>query len=285
MNDDFSPQEQDEYLDASELPYHYAMLRDEARLIPFRKAIEACCRDKIVLESGTGTGILSLYAARAGARHVYATEIDPEVAAVARRNFERSGFDNITLLEKDSIELTPDDLNGQRAEVIIAENLSTWHVTEPQLLILNHFNEQLAAPGAVRLPQRVRNLAALAYTPYRFDDLVELRTFYHEYSGITPVSLFSKPALFHEVDAAAIQPESFDRTISLTANRFGIVNCLKLTSPVQVYRDLTFESTNTLMPPVIFPLPKDRKIQAGEVIEVRIRYRICTGWEEVELDA
>jgi len=263
------------------------MLVDEARLAPFRKAIETCCRGKIVLESGTGTGILSLYAARAGARHVYATEIDPEVAAVARRNFAQSGFDNITLLEKDSIELTPEDLNGERAEVIIAENLSTWQVTEPQLLILNHVNEELVAADALHLPQRVRNLATLAQTKYRFDDLVELRTFYHEYSGIPPASIFSEPVLFHEVDAAQIQPESFDRTISLTTNRFGIVNCLKLTSPVQVYQGLTFESTNTLMPPVIFPLPKDIAVRPGELIKLRIRYRICTGWEEVEcwLDA
>ena len=270
---------------ASELPYHYSMLVDEARMQPLRAAIDACCRDRIVLESGTGTGILSLLAARAGARRVYATEVDSEVATVARRNFERSGFQQITFLEKDSIELTPEDLNGDLAEVIIAENLSTWQVTEPQILIMNHFNRQLAAPGAVRLPQRVFNNLELGQATYRFDDLVELRTFYHEYSGMPECPLFSDPVCFHELDLSTEQPEAFDHTVSVAAKKSGTVNCLRLTSPVQVYKSFSFAQSNSLMPPVVVPLPEEIRISKGEILEVRIQYRVCTGWEDVKVMA
>lgn len=284
MNDDHYSDDLEEGY-ASELPYHYSMLVDEARMKPLRAAIHACCRGKVVLESGTGTGILSLLAAQAGARHVYATEVDREVAAVARRNFERSGFPQITLLEKDSMELTLDDLEGRPAEVLIAENLSTWQVAEPQVLIMNHFNRHLAAPKAIRLPQRVFNNLELGQAQYRFDDLVELRTFYHEYSGMPKCRIFSDPVRFQELDLAEEQPEVLDHAVEVAVKQQGMVNCLRLTSPVQVFESLSFSESNSLMPPVVIPLPKDIQVGIGERLQVRIHYRVCTGWEDVEVEA
>lgn len=51
------------------------MLKDEVRTITYRNAIyhnKHLFKDKVVMDVGSGTGILSMFAAKAGARRVIA---------------------------------------------------------------------------------------------------------------------------------------------------------------------------------------------------------------------
>src|SRR5436305_2374563 len=111
------------------LPYHYEMLADRRRLEPLRRAIQLVARDKRVLESGAGSGVLSILAAKAGARAVYAVERDPAIARFLRKNVQASGCGALVrILEKDTREVTLGDIDGQRVDVTISEHLSTWQV-------------------------------------------------------------------------------------------------------------------------------------------------------------
>lgn len=81
---------------------HHWMLRDSVRVMAYRAAILAHARDKVVADIGCGTGILSLFAAKGGARHVYALE-ESEVAALARMMFQANGVaGRVTLLTGNS---------------------------------------------------------------------------------------------------------------------------------------------------------------------------------------
>lgn len=56
-------------------------------------------RGKVVMDIGCGTGILSIFAARAGAKHVYAID-NAEIAEYARAIIKRNGFeDKITVIK------------------------------------------------------------------------------------------------------------------------------------------------------------------------------------------
>jgi ribosomal protein L11 methylase PrmA len=56
-------------------------------------------KDKIVLDIGAGTGILSIFAARAGAKHVYAIEF-AEIAIFAKEIIRKNGLENkITVIK------------------------------------------------------------------------------------------------------------------------------------------------------------------------------------------
>jgi predicted RNA methylase len=70
------------------------MLKDQVRTNAYRDAIEGnpdTFKDKIVLDIGAGTGILSIFAARAGAKHVYAVE-NAEIAFFAREIVKNNGL-------------------------------------------------------------------------------------------------------------------------------------------------------------------------------------------------
>lgn len=54
------------------------MLKDEVRTLTYRNAMyhnKHVFKDKIVLDVGSGTGILSMFAAKAGAKHVYGVSL------------------------------------------------------------------------------------------------------------------------------------------------------------------------------------------------------------------
>jgi predicted RNA methylase len=268
------------------LPYHYELLSDRRRLAPLRRAIALAARGRRVLESGTGSGVLSILAARAGARKVYATEPDPRVARFARENVERSGFGTvIRIIERDTRYVTLRDIDDSPVDMVVAEHLSTWQVTESQIPVMNYINETLATVAAIRIPERLTNCCELASSRFQFDDTVELRTYYFGFTGIRRPSIFSDPTVFQQVRFNAVNPTSVRRAVKLRATRSGTINSVRLTSPLVVFRDIHFQSSDSLVPPVIVPLEKDLRVSEGNVVEVHIEYECETDWSRVRCEA
>ncbi len=68
---------------------HRELLADRRRNAAYRGAITALCRDKVVLDVGTGTGFLSFLAAQAQAQRVYSCERS-DMAWHAYQNAQRN---------------------------------------------------------------------------------------------------------------------------------------------------------------------------------------------------
>lgn len=89
------------------------MLSDEDRHFKYRKAIQMAVQRKLdegeevhVLDIGSGTGLLSLYAAKAGAALVTAVELDPIIFEVSKKIAKRAGLDDrIRFINAESTEL------------------------------------------------------------------------------------------------------------------------------------------------------------------------------------
>ena len=80
----------------SSTDFAFQCLRDEQRTGAYRSAIQQVVRrGDVVLDAGAGTGILALFAAAAGARRVYAVELDPWLAAALRRTIEGNGLEHV----------------------------------------------------------------------------------------------------------------------------------------------------------------------------------------------
>jgi SAM-dependent methyltransferase len=135
---------------------HIGMLADERRTRLYVEAIRRVVRPgDVVLDLGTGTGVLAIAAAQAGARRVYAVE-RTSIADVAARMFERNGVaDRITLLRDTStrVELP------ERAQVLTSEIIGTEPLSERLLEYTRDAAERLLVPGARVLPRRMRVLA------------------------------------------------------------------------------------------------------------------------------
>lgn len=268
------------------LPYHYEMVSDVKRVTPFKRAIQKASKGKRVLESGTGSGILSILAAKAGAKKVYAVEIDPKVARFAEANIRKNGFqDHTKLIQKNIFKVTLKDLDNEKVDTVIAENLSTWQVTEPQIPILNYVNKNLIKKDGVRIPTLIFNYVELAESQYHFENVVEIRTRYFGFTGVKKPRILSQRQLFTTVDLQRQNPLQVEKSIKVKVSREGVLNSLRLTSPLQIYNGVHFESSDSLMPPVIIPLDKDTRVSKGNIVQLDISYRYHTSWDAVKCKA
>lgn len=100
---------------------HEEMLKDEIRTKSYMNAIERnphIFADKIVLDVGCGTGILSMFAARAGAKHVYAVECS-SIVEKCREIISANGFDSKITVVQGKIEEV--ELPVEKVDIIISE--------------------------------------------------------------------------------------------------------------------------------------------------------------------
>jgi len=154
---------------------HVRMLDDEARTKALVGAVRAAVRpDDVVLDLGTGTGLLALAAAKAGARRVYAIE-ETAIAGAAARVFRDEP--RITLLRGSSREVSLDE----PATLLVSEILGDEPLAERVLEAFADARARLLAPGARVLPRRLRLVArGVELDPgtrraHRFDEEVTRR--------------------------------------------------------------------------------------------------------------
>ncbi len=135
-------------------------LRNSAYDTALRRAVAPGAR---VLEIGTGSGLLAMMAARAGAREVITCEMDRQVAETARKIISRNGYaDRIKVLVKHSDKLDLAEDLGRRADVIVSEIVSSNLLDEGVLPSHERVMRDFAHAGTIVIPARGVVRVALA---------------------------------------------------------------------------------------------------------------------------
>src|SRR5712672_910520 len=81
-------------IDPQILSFHLMLLNDAERMKAYREAVFNTVRpDDVVLDVGTGSGILAMFACQAGARRVYAVDRG-DVITTARELAKANNFDD-----------------------------------------------------------------------------------------------------------------------------------------------------------------------------------------------
>lgn len=142
--------------------WHAPMLRDGPRNACYAQAIERAVTPGMrILEIGTGAGLLSLLAARAGAQ-VITCESNPVVAAAAREIARRNGLaDRITVISKYSTELMIGHDLDEPADLLMSELFDDALFGDGVIDIITDARERLLQPGAPILPPRAELRCAL----------------------------------------------------------------------------------------------------------------------------
>jgi protein arginine N-methyltransferase 1 len=278
------------------------MLGDTVRKRAFLDAIdEIVGPDDVVLDLGTGSGILAVAAARAGARHVYAIEPSSFVAMaeqVARDNgvadritFIRGWSSNAELPEPATV-LTTDIIGNESLDMRIWETL-------------DDARRRLMAPGGRLIPASVTASACLVCAPadvlrqYKPDDELvsewkadygidfgafarasaeQSLSFHVEPHVARDWPVLSDPVTVYELDLSTA-PTPIDVTRTLTVHEPGMANALlsffeARLSPSSVLSTAPADgSDRSHWFSACWTLPRPIEVRPGDRLSFRYEYR------------
>ncbi|KAI0071772.1 S-adenosyl-L-methionine-dependent methyltransferase [Panus rudis PR-1116 ss-1] len=235
---------------------HEEMLKDTVRTGSYRTAIvnnAHLFKDKLVLDVGCGTGILSMFAAKAGAKHVVGIDMS-NIIDQAQKIIEANGFkDKITLVKG---KLEEAELPIKEFDIIISEWMGYFLLYESMLDTVLVARDKYLKPGGLIFPD-VANLylAAIEDNDYKEEKINFWDNVYgFDYSCIKDIALreplvdtvelkavVTNPCLIKSIDLRTVKKEDLTFTVpfSLTATRNDYVHAFL------AWFDISFEATHT----------------------------------------
>jgi len=158
-----NPQEGLQYIHA----WHYDMLANQERSHYYNDLIKEHCRDKIVLEIGTGSGLLAALAIQHGAKKVICCEENPLLAMAAAQLFRRLKIDDrVELIAKNSTQIATGDI--PQVDVVLHELFGSDPFDEHMVPTLTDARRFMKA-DAIFLPEKIQ----LIYKPLNNPQLPE----------------------------------------------------------------------------------------------------------------
>lgn len=148
--DSQSLQEASKYIHA----WHYDMLANHERSQYYTDLIKENCKDKIVLEIGTGSGLVAALAVKHGAKKVYCCEENPYLADVAQKLFKRLKIeDKVQLFAKNSSQIATDEIPP--VDVVLHELFGSDPFEEYMVPALKDAR-RFMKPAAIFLPEKIQ---------------------------------------------------------------------------------------------------------------------------------
>lgn len=215
----------------ADLARHDDMLADRARVDTYFTAINKHVHEgDEVIDLGTGTGLLSCFAARAGARLVHAVEYGPIIDA-ARDVAEENGITNIAFHPVSSREFSL----PERVDVILHEQLGSALFNEHVVANVIDLRDRLLKEGGLILPHRLRLFVAPVqaaeglYAPFAWEQELHGLTFraLQPYAEAHPKDYLYRGYNPAPLEAFLAEPRPVLDVDLMTANAGDIPACVR----------------------------------------------------------
>jgi type II protein arginine methyltransferase len=146
--------------------WHPRMLNDARRNDAFERAIRVALekesRQARILDIGTGSGLLSMMAARAGATNIDTCEKVSVIAEAAEQIIAANNLqDRIRVIHKSSHELSVGHDLEERADILISEIVSSDLLAEGVLDTFQDAHSRLIRPNATIMPRAATAVGCL----------------------------------------------------------------------------------------------------------------------------
>ncbi|KAF9426283.1 hypothetical protein BGZ94_006727 [Podila epigama] len=150
---------------------HQQMLNDRVRTEGYRDYMyenKDIFKGKTVLDVGCGTGILSMFAAKAGAARVLSVD-NSDIIEKARKNIKENGFEDIITLYRGKIE---EIKLPCKVDIIISEWMGYFLLYEAMLDSVLVARDRFLVPGGILAPSQTRILFTTTSDESFLDDSV-----------------------------------------------------------------------------------------------------------------
>ncbi|MEX0732212.1 MAG: 50S ribosomal protein L11 methyltransferase [Aquisalimonadaceae bacterium] len=279
--------------------FHQLMLGDTLRMNAYRTAIQETVKPgDVVLDLGTGTGILSLWALEAGAHRVYGVDLDGDILKRAVSRIEQAGFaDHFEPINKISYEVEL----PRKVDVLISEIMGNMGDNEDFQPIIQDAIHRFLKPDGVTLPLKVTSYLVPVSSPrahqlikereiatlndhYHLDTLCEEKAlngpFNLYYDTILPkAGYIGDPAVLNRFHRDWDQPPTYDINLSFNVKKPAVLTGFKVYFVAQLTASVTLDisgddidnrETSDSWKHAYLPIESPIKIEPGD--QIRVQY-------------
>jgi len=257
-------------------------LIDTKRSLAFREALKNTIKKgDIVVDMGTGSGLLAMLAVDAGADKVYAVEIDEKNILNLSKTFAENNYsDKIEIIEGDVTKISL----PEKVDVIVGEMIATGLIEELQIPAMNNILKYAKEDVRVVLNQFANYIDLVSnqdifYTHsfpiirYEYPDFPELISQPYSEKYLYKLVNFSIPILDSKID--------FSTTLRVTKS--GTINGLRISNETIFSDGSKLDFSFAYSYPIILPIKKIT-VEEGDTISIKLSYVMCEGFNNLHYE-
>jgi protein arginine N-methyltransferase 1 len=264
------------------------MAADLPRIQPYAEALrKVITPESVVLEIGTGTGVMAMHACQLGARHVYAIEVEDAIE-VARESAAANGFaDRITFIQAVASEVAlPEPVDIMFSDLRGVLPLHNYH-----LETIMDARSRFLKPGGVQIPQQdtlyvspvqapdvyQQHVEPWTKNPFGLDMSAGRRWMVNRYykARVAPEQMVLPAKVWAVLDYRTLTELNYAQTLTWTTEEAYTLHGLQVWFEAVLYGDVGF-STSPEYPSMaynstFFPFAEPVALVRGDELQVRLR--------------